>query len=97
MRSHTEELKGLDKKSGRKPWEFPCLLAQKNMLQAWERGESEGRQLVQISEKRAISPGEVPSRIKETERRQTRLSCLGREGTGGLCGLRQPWRVSPEW
>ena len=36
-----------------------------------------------ISEKRAISPGEVPSRIKETERRGIRLSCLGTGGTGG--------------
>lgn len=37
------------------------------MLQAWEGRKSEGKQLVQISEKRAISPGEVPSSIRETE------------------------------
>lgn len=37
------------------------------MLQAWEGRKSEGKQLVQISEKRAVSPGEVPSIITETE------------------------------
>lgn len=44
------ELRGKDKRLGRKPLTLPSLLVQKSMLQVWAKGESEGKQLVQTLE-----------------------------------------------
>lgn len=50
-------------------------------------GESEGRQLVQTSERRATALVRCPAGLWEQRAEGVRLCCLGRAGTGGYGAL----------